>query len=552
MPAPALSGTTLKAASLLSRTRAGMTILGKIADRDLGLQALIELGLPEASDPAQLRPKPWQAAAPRAWEDQRLAPIEPRPGTAAALRLAYAEGTLSPEHALELLLQRVARGAFGEATWSPFVAMDPDRAREAALESGRRWREGRPLGPLDGVPVPIKDEHDMVGMVTRMGTAFPRPPATTDGFLIRRLRAGGAVLPGKTHLPELGATPIGTNAHYDLPRNVWSRKRGAGGSSTGSAVAVALGLGPVAIGSDAGGSIRIPAALNGIFGLKPTFVRIGRTGNPLGLVSLPHLGPLGASVRDLVDLMEVAAGEADPDDADSQHAPDLEHAPHGWRAALGRGVRGCKIGVPRAEWADADREVASAGLEALRALERDGATLVDVDLPLSSRALSALAVLLLHESNQTLGGEIDTHHHLLGIDLGLSVRLSALIPPEAIEIANRARLAIRREHHAALLRCDVLAEPTTATTAPLLPRREGRVALADLGTTRKLTRFCAPTNLAGLPAGTAPVGMSAGLPVGLQIIGDAWDEASVLAVMAHCERLGLCDLPRPPGWAPIA
>lgn len=551
MAAPALSGRTLKAAELLTRTRAGISLLARIADRDMGLSALAALGLPALAEADAHNHRPWQASAPRTWEDQRLAPIDPRPGTAAALRLAYETGEATPEHVLERLAARVVAGSFGEAHWSPFIVLDLDRAREAAMQSGRRWREGRPLGPLDGVPVPIKDEHDMVGLVTRMGTAFLRDPATRDGFLIRRLRAAGAVLPGKTHLPELGATPFGTNAHYDLPRNVWSRQRAAGGSSTGSAVAVALGLAPVAVGSDAGGSIRIPSALNGIFGLKPTWVRIGRTGNPLGLSSLPHLGPLGASVRDLVDLLEVAAGEADPDDADTHHVPDLEHAAHGWRAALGRGVRGCRIGVPRREWADASAEVSSAGMEALAALEREGAVLVDVALPLSPRALPALAVLLLRESDKHLGAEIDANLERLGLDMALTVRVSNKVPEEALDIARRARAALRQEHHDALLQCDVLAEPSTAITAPLLPRREGRIALADVGTTRKLVRYTAPTNLTGLPAGTAPVGLRGGLPVGLQIIGDAWDEASVLAVLAHCERIGLCDLPHPPGWAPL-
>ena len=238
---------------------------------DFGVKELLSLP-PSALGRVEEVPIPVQGRPPRDWGDQGLGAPVAAPGrvTGAQLREAYAAGVTSPEEVLSGLLARIDAKDFGDATFSPFVAMDEAGAREAATASAARWHSDKVIGPLDGMPVPVKDEFHMRGLPTRGGTAWRTEPAREDAFVVDRLRASGAVLPGKAHATENGLNPLGMNPHFDYPRNVYSADHGAGGSSTGSAVSVGLGMATVALSTDGGGSIRVPASLNGLFGLKPT------------------------------------------------------------------------------------------------------------------------------------------------------------------------------------------------------------------------------------------------------------------------------------------
>lgn len=538
----------MKAANWLARARPGALLLASFAAVDFKIHEISRLKLPDVPIGP---PRPRQAAPARQWEHQGLPLPSSRRCTGADLRAAYASGATNPVEVLEALWARIDRGDFGRATWSPFVVLDRDVARAAAEASAARWRAGTPLSPVDGLPIPVKDEHDMVGLPTLMGTSYRIQVQQTDSFLVRRLRAGGALVYAKTHLTEIGHTPVGTNPHHHLPRCVYDADRGAGGSSTGSAVAVALGLAPSASGSDAGGSIRIPSALNGVFGIKPTCVRIGRTGNPLALSSLPHLGPIGASTADLVDFLEVTGTVPDPDDPATADVPDLGSAAGAWRAALTRGVKGARIGVDEREWSHASAGVAKLGQEALRALEAEGARIVPVKLDRSRYGLAFLSIELLREATENMGEELDANIEALGLDLQLNSRIGDALPQAAWNMAARGREAIRQEWQAALASCDLVALPTTADVAPRYPRSDGPLAIADVYTIARLCRFEVQSNLTGLPAGTLPVGLHEGLPVGLQLVGDAYDEASVFAGLATGERLGLSVLPEPPAYAPM-
>jgi aspartyl-tRNA(Asn)/glutamyl-tRNA(Gln) amidotransferase subunit A len=469
-----------------------------------------------------------------------------RPGQARQLCAAYAAGSSSPEDVLAGLEARLEARDFGLATHSPFVALDLEGAREAARASARRYREGRPLGPLDGVPIPVKDEHDWVGLPTRGGTAYRTTPATTDSFVVRELKAAGAVLPGKTHTTEWGMCPVGRNPHVPMPRNVRDSGRAGGGSSTGSAAAVALGLAPAAVGSDGGGSIRVPSSIQGIFGLKPTFGRVGRTGDIFAGGTMSHIGPIGSSSADLVDLLGVIAAHPDPDDDPALRPPDPTDACGPWTAALGRGVAGARIGLPEAEWADADPDVAEPCLAALQALQAEGARLVPVSLPLMAQA-PALGVVVI--ATETMGSlQDDVRRHLAAMSDDLQVLLAVLGEMTAREflLGLQVRTALKRATAEALAGLDVLALPATRSLAPPHPLALDGVAVQDDDATRAMCRYAFFGNLTGLPAGSVPVGLSRGVAVGLQIVGDAWDEASVLAVLAHAERIGLASLPPPP------
>jgi aspartyl-tRNA(Asn)/glutamyl-tRNA(Gln) amidotransferase subunit A len=549
MKTPRIRGAALRAVRRLSQTALGARTLRASALREFGLDALLALPV-EARPAAQVSVRPLQAAPPRAWEDAGLSPPAPPPGgprTAAQLVAAYTEGRAAPDAVLERLLAHLARGDHGASTHSPFVALDAEGARQAAAASAGRYREGRPLGPLDGVPVPVKDHFDMAGLPTRGGSAYLQGVASADAFLVATLRRQGAVLVGKTHLTEFGMTPTGHNPHFLMPRNPYRADRAAGGSSTGSAVAVALGYAPAAVGSDGGGSIRTPAALNGVFGLKPTFLRISRTGDIFS-GTVGHTGPLGAGAQDLVDFLAAATAERDPEDALTRDQPDAGGAgAAAWRRALGRGVRGCRVGVVRGEWRDAAPAIQRACEAALRALEAEGAQLVEVELPAAAHALAMGVLTIGGEARGGLDDDLRAHAGAMSDDLVVQMNLLGTVSAREFFLAQRSRTWLRQQVATALLGVDVLALPTTACLAPAYAPSEDRVAISDTPALLGLCRYAFLGNLTGLPAGSVPVGMAEGLPVGLQLVGDAWDEASVLAVMAHLERLGVSHLPPPPG-----
>lgn len=545
MPELRLTGKRLAAVRALAENPVTRAALWKVASADFSiadLEALPEHLLGHVEE----LPEPLQGAPPRAWHDDGDLGAPPSARTTAAdLRAAYASGATDPVEVLERVLDRATRHDVGAATFSPFVELDGDVAREAAEASATRWRAGTPRSVLDGVPVPVKDEFDMVGLATRGGTSWRTTPATGDAFVIQRLRDGGAVLPGKAHATEYGMNPLGFNAHHDHPRNPYSSGHAAGGSSTGSGVAVSVGLAPVALASDGGGSIRIPAAMTGVMGLKPTFNRLSRSGD-IWRGSVEHAGPIGASAGDLVDLLEVAAGP-DPADPLTRFAPDWDDVRERWRDALGRGVRGCRIGVLVDEMADAPPGIARACADALDALAAEGAELVDVRIDALAIANAIGPIVIAAESAANAEPEVRANREASGDELRLAYALLEAIPTRLFLRASRARTALRRRVAAAIAEVDLLALPAHARLAPRYPLAERGVEVADTAWTSAMTRFSFLANLTGLPAAAVPVGMDDGLPVALQLVGDAWDEASVLAAVAHLERIGITALDLPGG-----
>ncbi len=305
------------------------------------------------------------------------------PREARSYAKAYAEGASSPVEVVDRALAELDRLS-REKELNVLVASLPALSRKDAAASAERHKAGKPKSILDGVPFLVKDEFDAIaGTPTTLGTPCePDAPKIADATAVARLRAAGAIFVGKTVLTELGMSPLGQNIHQTMPHNAHHRNRLPGGSSTGSAVGVALGIAPLALGGDGGGSIRIPAALNGVFGIKPTFGRVSRAGDGFA-GSVAHAGPIAASSFDLALALDILASEPDEHDALTAWAAPSK----GFSSHLGAGVKGLRIGVIDDEWSEASESVARAGRAALSALEREGATLVKLGpMPLTKNA----------------------------------------------------------------------------------------------------------------------------------------------------------------------
>ncbi|WP_437600029.1 amidase [Sorangium sp. So ce590] len=547
MKVPRLTGRALTAARLAAEAPGSSVALRNVLKRTMGIDRLSSL--PDAwRDEVPAQARPIQAAAPRSWDDAGLGalPLRDWPRTSLAYAAAYRRGATTP--------RRVAERALSEidalAAQRPCMNIAVAAAREATLRDAdaatARHAAGRARGPLDGVPFLVKDEFDVEGLPTTLGSRCgPLSPAPRDAAVVARLRQAGAVFLCKTVLTEWGMSPIGNSVHQRMPHNPHHSGRAAGGSSTGSAVGVALGLAPLAAGGDGGGSIRTPAALNGVFGIKPTFGRVSRAGDGFK-GSVAHAGPIACSAADLALFLDTVASEPDPDDDLTAWAPPPP--PGGFGALLGAGVRGLRIGVDEAEWRDASIPVASVCRGALRELEREGAVLVDVQIPIARYAAQIGYLVIGPESLAAHERAFREQRDLISEDLRVTFSVLSGVTAREQRDAARLRAGMRRDVARALAGVDVLALPTTAITAPRYLQAEEERAFLDPAALDGLCRFAFLANLTGLPAGTAPVGSDAErLPIGLQIVGDAWDEAAVLAVLAHLERSELAVAPRPPG-----
>lgn len=403
-----------------------------------------------------------------------------------------------------------------------FALTDWEGARDAARDADVLLRDGRG-GPLTGVPIGMKDIVHMKGLPTRCGSpAFSSSPRAADAHIVRRLREAGAVIVGKTTAHELAC------GVYSPPAvNPWDAGRIPGGSSGGSGAAVAAGLVPMAVGSDTGGSIRIPAALCGVAGLKPTYGRVSRSGaEPLSW-SLDHFGPLAATVRGCAASLGAMAGP-DPSDPTTASAPPVPD----YQAGLERGAAGMRAGVlAGAPFAPMQEDVETAFWAAVDVLRGLGMETVETDIPELEAVLPAEFAIV--------GAEAAARHRKLLrerpdlIDPGIRGLLTAgtLMPGSHYMKGLQTRLVIRDalrrtfEEH----RLDVLLTPALPAVAAGLEQEEFVYGSEAESVTFSYVRTTAPFNLSGLPALSVPGGFDrAGLPVGLQIAGRPFAEETVL------------------------
>jgi len=445
--------------------------------------------------------------------------------------------------AAEVIEEHLARCERLDRHLHAFVAVTADDARAAAAAADRALASGT-AGPLAGIPVAVKDLFAVRGLRRGNGSAAfaDDPPATADATVVARLRDAGALLLGTTHMHELAFGPTGVNLVLGTPRNPWAADRVPGGSSSGSSVAVAARLVPAALGTDTGGSVRIPASFCGITGLKPTYGRVSRAGvTPLAW-TLDHVGPFGRSVEDVALVLGTIAGH-DPADASTPRVPVPVY-----QALLDRPMRGVRIGVPRAFVGEMmEASVGGAFEAALGDLRAVGATVTDVVLPSLAHASAALGATILAEAASALGPLIARRRERTGMELRVYLALGTMVSAAQYLAAQRLRTRLYEEARAAFARVDLLALPATPVVAPGLDEMLVRLGGQDLDVAQAITRLTAPFNLLGLPALALPCGFtSSGMPVGLQLVGPAFAEDRVLAAGHAYQRVTDWHRRRPP------
>ncbi|TVQ95553.1 MAG: Asp-tRNA(Asn)/Glu-tRNA(Gln) amidotransferase subunit GatA [Deltaproteobacteria bacterium] len=473
-------------------------------------------------------------------------------GTARAIQAAVARGDVSAREVARDALERAdARSDLGA-----FLHLDEDRVLAAADRVDTARSKGLTLGALAGVPVAIKDNLCERGVPTTCASRILQGfESFYDAHALTRLGAAGGVSFGRANMDEFAMGSSGENSSVKPTLNPWDRSRVPGGSSSGSAVAVASGIVPLSLGSDTGGSIRQPAAFCGVVGLKPTWGRVSRRGLVAFASSLDQIGPFAVDVKDAALAFEAIAGH-DPDDSTSSNrgVPSLDAS---LAAAEQSGMKGLRVGVPEESSAEGlDPEVARATERALALLEAAGAQLVPVSLPLLPWAIDTYYVIASAEASSNLArfdgvrygwrcedakGVVDLLERTRTLGFGPEVRRRIMLGTWVLSAgyfdayygqAQRVRTKFRQDFERAFSLCDVILTPTTPSPAFRLGERIDdplSMYLADI--------FTIPANLAGLPAMSVPVAHSSGgLPIGVQLVADAFEEPRLFQAAAVLER----------------
>jgi aspartyl-tRNA(Asn)/glutamyl-tRNA(Gln) amidotransferase subunit A len=426
-----------------------------------------------------------------------------------------------------------------EPSIEAFLHVDPELVLRRARRVDGLLSNADP-GPLAGVPVAVKDVLDIADLPTTCGSRILqgyRPPFTATA--VQLLHDAGVVVLGKTNMDEFAMGSSTENSGYKKTRNPWDLSRVPGGSSGGSAAAVAARVAPIALGTDTGGSIRQPAALCGVVGLKPTYGRVSRYGLVAFASSLDQVGPLTRTVEDAALVCAALFGH------DEQDATSADVAVPDFAAGLGEGVAGLRVGVPWSFVEGVDAGVLARFREALAVLEDAGARVVDVALPHAQHAVATYYIVATAEASSNLarfdgvryGLRVDAPD-LQGLygrtrDLGFGPEVKRRIILGTFVLssgyydayylrAQKVRTLVRRDFDQAFEACDVVATPTAPTPAFALGEKTAdplQMYLADV--------FTVPASLAGLPGISLPAGLVAGLPVGVQLLARSFDEATL-------------------------
>ena len=434
---------------------------------------------------------------------------------------------LSPVELTEAALERIEAL---NPRLNAFITVTAERARREARTAEREIARGRLRGPLHGIPITLKDNIWTAGVRTTVGSKILQnftPP--TDARVAAQLSQAGAVLLGKTNLHEFAYGITTENPHYGPARNPWDTNCIPGGSTGGSAAAVAAGIGFAAMGTDTGGSIRIPSALCGIVGLKPTFGRVSLEGIVPLAVTLDHAGPIARTVPDVGIMLDVIGR--------CEEAPGaFYHAARGGRKKRGR----LRLGWPREYFFEhADAEITKAIEEAMKVFKKLGARIEEVSLPHvkesgePSTQIALAEALEYHESQ----GYFPAHAADYGEDVRKRLELGSAVRAVDYLKGQQAREKLRGDFRAAFERVDAIVVPATPIPAPGIGEDSVRVNGESQSVRGLLVGASRPANFTGFPAIAVPCGFTrSGLPMGMSLHGPEWGEAKLLSIAAAYEQ----------------
>ena len=443
----------------------------------------------------------------------------------AAVAQEISTRSLSPVTLTEMMLDRIA-GI--DPKLLSYVTVLKDDAISSARQAEKEIADGHYRGALHGVPVAIKDIYDTKGVrTTACSKVRENYVPTEDSTVVRKFREAGAIILGKVTTHEFA---FGFDSRPT--KNAWNLDHIPSGSSGGSGAAIAAGLCFAATGSDTGGSIRAPAAANGITGIKPTYGRVSKAGVAVLSWSLDHAGPMARTVRDLAILLGVMAG---PDPLDP-HTKDV--AVPNYVGALSGDVRGVRLGVPTSYFFDdVEPWVEDAIRTAIASLEAAGAKVVPVSIPGLDGILDCMLAIAMSEASTYHQQTMRETPELFSDETRLLLEAGELTLATTYINAQRLRLAIKNTFKQAMREVDVLVTPTQPTTALKIGQATSRIGSREESVFAVSARFCAPFNISGLPAISVPCGFSPeGMPIGLQVVGKPFDEETVLRVADAFER----------------
>jgi aspartyl-tRNA(Asn)/glutamyl-tRNA(Gln) amidotransferase subunit A len=455
---------------------------------------------------------------------------EPALMTLTAVAKAIASKQFSSHEVTRSCLHRVAQ-------WQPklnaFMAVEAEAALKAADEADAALAKGQSGGSLHGVPLAHKDMYYDAGHVVTCGSLIRRDfVATTTSTALQRLKDAGTIRLGSLQMVEFAYGPTGHNYHHGAVHNPWKSGHITGGSSSGSGSAVAARLTFAALGSDTGGSIRMPAHFCGVTGLKVTWGRISRAGAMPLSQSLDTVGPLARTVEDCALLLGLMAG-ADPEDPTASLAPVPDYM-----AATAASIKGLKIGVPTSFYVDElDADVAKALDETIALLKREGADIVKVELPDQRQLSAACQIVLATEAAAYHKRWLIERPQDYGPQVLMRLQNGLAIPGVLYLEAMRWRGPALAAHIAATSDVDAVLAPVAPVAAPTITESDVGNSPNAEAVIQRLTRFTRPINYLGLPSLSIPSGFNPkGLPIGMQLVGRSFDEATLLTIGAAFQR----------------